>query len=160
MPLQSELAPVHFQVLSRSQNQGVVLEFVDVTILQNLNTTACRLLGLWFLPSNNSRNCLLAEILRNTEKWYFRFTGEETEWKSRDIEWLFPPSMRKVVKGLDFEVAWVSNLTRCGSYGKVLTLLDPSFLSHDLGQLMTYPSGWRRDWMRIRVWNMEGVQNG
>lgn len=78
MPFQSELAPVHFQALSRSQNQGVVLEFVDVTILQNLNTTACRLLGLWFLPSNNSRNCL-AEILRNTEKWYFRVTGEETE---------------------------------------------------------------------------------
>lgn len=151
MPFQSELAPVHFQVLSRSQNQGVVLEFVDVTILQNLNTTACRLLGLWFLPSNNSRNCLLAEILRNTEKWYFWVTGEETERKSRDIEWLLPPKMRKVVNGLDFEIAWVSNLMRCGSSGKVLTLLDPSFLIYDLGQLMIYPSRWWRDWMRMRI---------
>lgn len=35
--------------------------------------------------------------------------------------------MRKVVKALDFEVAWVSDLTRCENSGKVLTLLDPKF---------------------------------
>lgn len=47
--------------------------------------------------------------------------------------------MRKVVKALDLEVAWVSDLTRCETSGKALTLLDPNFLIRDMGQLMTYP---------------------
>lgn len=48
-----------FSSLSRPQNQGVVLLLLeDVAALQNLNITACRSPGLWFLPSNNSLNCL------------------------------------------------------------------------------------------------------
>lgn len=48
-----------FSSLSRPQNLGVALLLLeDVAALQNLSITACRLPGLWFLPSNNSLYCL------------------------------------------------------------------------------------------------------
>lgn len=50
------------------------------------------------------------------------------------------PKMRELVKGLDFEITWVTALPG-GSQTSYFTLLDLSFLIHDMGQLMTYLSG-------------------